>query len=81
MASWFLLSASIILYIVNFLIAERALNVNLKRAEKCWETKNHEVFNKRENWDTCLRWINRTVGILFIFALISIVIFLMKNLV
>lgn len=79
--SWFLLSASIVLYIVNFWIAEHALNVDLKRAEECWETKNHKVFNKQENWDTCLRWINRTVGILFIAALITIVSFVIKNLV
>ena len=80
-ASWVLLSASIILYIANFWIAGRALDVDLERAEDCWERENRKVFNKRENWDICLKRINWIVGVLFIFALISMVSFLIKNLI
>ena len=65
---------------MNFWIAGRALDADLKRAEKCWETKNYKVFNKRGNWDSCVKCINWIVGALFISALVSTVIFITLNL-
>ena len=79
-ASWISISAAIILYIVNFWIAGRALGIDLKRAGQCWEEKDYSVFNKRENWDICRKWINWIVGGLFIFALVSIISFVILNL-
>ena len=79
--SWISLLLAIILYIVNFWVGGRSLNTDLERAEQCWNDGDHSVFDKKENWTTWCNWNNRIVGILYIIALISIVSFLIKNLV
>ena len=79
-AGWVLLSLTIILYLVNFWVADRALNVDLRRAEICWTEENQDVFEERENWGILVVWINRIVGALFIAALCLIVSFLVRNL-
>ena len=79
--SWILILLAIILYIVNFWIAGRVLKIDLKRAEQCRDDKDHSVFDKKENWGIYLKWINISVGVFYIVSLISITIFLIKNLI
>lgn len=77
--TWYLFGASIILTIISFLISQKALRVSLDYADKCFNQNNEEFCNKKSWWGIGVDILNFIVGVVFISAVISVIMFTNKN--
>lgn len=78
--SWSLFGAAIIGTVVSYPIGQKAINVQLKYAEKYYIEKKNEYFKRRNPWSVAIMYIGMVSSVAFVIAVILTVIFVSLNL-
>lgn len=78
-ASWFLFALTVLSTLISFLVAHKALSVQLYNADQYYLKSKEDYFNKKNKWSSATVWLNLLSGTLFVSGIVLTVAFSYVN--